>query len=207
MSGTSTSLLLIRHAQADQSSDDGGLTRAGVEQARVLADALGLGEGDALLSSPLRRAQKTAALLGPRHDVVDRLAEFEFGPDAPGMEEMMAERTDLAVWRPDDGFPGGETLRGFQERVSALLEELVRAYAGTRVAAVTHAGVIDAAVRWSFGLGPDDPWTAEAGLPNASVTEIERWPEGRRGGGAPVFTIVHRLGDVSHLRRELVTDL
>ena len=203
----SATLFLIRHAQADQGADDGGLTRRGEEQARALAAALGLREGDVLLSSPLRRARETAALLDRRHDVVEALAEFDFGPDAPGMEEMMAERSDLAVWRPDDGFRGGETLRAFQARVSALLDELVRANLGARVAGVTHAGVIDAAVRWAYGLGPEDAWTAEAGLPNASVTEIERWPRGRRPGGAPVFTIAHRVGDVSHLPRELVTEL
>ena len=47
----------------------------------------------------------------------------------------------------------------------------------------------------------------EASLPNASVTEIEHWPTGRRSGGAPRFTLVHRVGDVSHLPRELVTDI
>ena len=75
-----------------------------------------------------------------------------------------------------------------------------------RLVAVVHSGVMDAVVRWAFSLAPDVPWTTEVSVPNASVTELHHWPQGRHPTGAPRHTFVARLGDVSHLSPELVTD-
>jgi len=207
MSGQHARLLLVRHAQHVTSVSDGGLTKLGERQARALATVLRPGPGYELVSSPLRRAIVTAAALGPSVEVVQGLEEFHFGPEAPDTAKMVEERTDLTLWRPDHGFAGGETLGVFQARVSAIVTRLVADYRGGAVVAVTHAGVIDAALRWAYDLSPDSNWMTEASLPHASVTEIEHWPTGRRSGGAPRFTLVHRVGDVSHLPQELVTDI
>ena len=206
MSEPSTRLLLVRHAQADQAAADGGLTELGATQASAVRDALRVEQRDLVVASPLRRARETAAVLRSDAEVLDTLQEFDFGPAAPELREMTAGRTDLTIWRPDHGFPGGETLRAFKTRVAGTLEALVRDNPGRRVVAVTHAGVLDAAIRWGYGLSPEDDWLAEASLPNASVTELEHWRHGRSPGGAPRFTLVHRVGDVSHLAAGHVTD-
>jgi broad specificity phosphatase PhoE len=207
MSKTSARLVLVRHAQHDTAVDDGGLTTLGEEQAKALAATVRLGAADVVVSSPLRRATATAAVLTERFEIVAGLEEFDFGPDVPEAAEMLAERTDLTLWRPDHGRPGGETLRAFQARVSQTVAALVATNLGRRVVAVTHAGTIDAALRWAYALSADDDWVTEASLPNASVTEIEHWPEGRRPEGAPRFTLVHRIGDVSHLVPRQLTDI
>ncbi len=203
----SVRLLLVRHAQHDISIDDGQLTTLGWEQARALARAIPLRATDALTSSPSLRARATAGLFRSRFEILEGLEEFRFGVGATDIQERVAERTDLALWRADDGFPGGETLRAFHGRVTETLESLASGRFGTTVVAVTHAGFIDASLRWAYGLKADDDWLAEAELPNASITEIEHWNEGRHRDGAPRFSLVHRIGDVAHLPSKLVTEI
>ena len=207
MSESSARVLLVRHAQHKTSVGESGLTVLGERQAKALAAAIQRGPTDALVSSPMKRAMATAAAFGMTFDVVEGLQEFDFGPEAPDAATMVAERTDLTIWRADHGFAGGETLSEFQARISTTVEALVSGYPGGTIVAVTHAGVIDAALRWAYALAPDAAWVTEAVLPNASVTEVEHWPSGRRSGGAPRFTLVHRVGDASHLEPELVTEI
>jgi broad specificity phosphatase PhoE len=203
----STRIFLVRHAQSDASVNDGGLTELGLRQAKNLAVALGPTIREALLSSPLRRAVQTASAMNRLFSILDDLQEFRFGAAAPDTAEMVAERTDLTLWRSDHGFPGGETLGKFQGRVGRVLEKLVVEHPDGTVVAVTHSGFIDAALRWVYRVSSYADWTTEAVLPNASITEIEHWPSGRHPSGAPAFTLVHRVGDVSHLRAEEITDI
>lgn len=203
----STRLVLVRHAQHDTSVHDGPLTERGAQQASALAAWLQLGPSDPLVSSPSRRATDTAAALRASFDVIQSLEEFDFGSTAPATAEMVARRLDLTLWRADDGFPGGESLRAFQARVSRTVQDLVANHLGTSVVTVTHSGFIDAALRWAYDASPGDDWVTEAVLPNASVTEIEHRPSGTHAEGAPRFSLVYRLGDVSHLGAELVTEI
>lgn len=149
----------------------------------------------------------TAAVLGNSFAVLEGLEEFDFGSAAPRTAEMVAQRIDLTLWQADDCFPGGESLRTFQERVSKAMQQLVADHLGTTVVAVTHSGFIDAALRWAYDARPEDDWVTEAVLPNGSVTEVEHWPRGRHAEGAPRFSLVHRVGDVSLLLPELVTEI
>lgn len=204
---TSTRLVLVRHGQHDYTVEDGALTDLGRRQARVASAALALAPDDVLCASNLRRAIETAESFGHPYSVVDGLREFDFGPRAPVAEALINERADLTLWRASDGFGGGETIGSFQQRVNAALEELVLAYEGRRVIAVTHAGFVDAAIRWAYSIRPDEDWLTEAEIPNASITEFEHWLRGRHPAGAPRHTLVRRIGDVAHLGAELRTDI
>jgi len=106
---------------------------------------------------------------------------------------------------PEHRAPSGESLRDFQSRVQRALERLIAEPVVGRLIVVVHSGVIDAAIRWAFGLGPDDPWTTEVARGHASITELHPWPRGRRLVGAPRHTWLIRLGDVSHLSPDAVT--
>lgn len=119
----------------------------------------------------------------------------------------MVERADLDLWRPGDGPPGGETIGAFQARVNRTLSGIVAAHADQTVVCFTHAGVIDGALRWAFGLGEDDPWQTEAFAPSASLTELEVWPHGIRAGGASHHVTVRRVGDHRHLTGLEVTEI
>ena len=106
---------------------------------------------------------------------------------------------DLLAWHPDHAGTDGVTLAEFALRVAEFHDEIVARHPGQRVAIVSHAGTIEAALRWALGIGPRSPWQHEFDLPNASITEIEFWHNGRIVGGAPRLAMLNRIGDVRHM--------
>ena len=171
-----TNLLLVRHGQAlpfgsERYAFDPPLSA--LETATVIADRIGL-----------------------ETSVDGRLAEFQVDLDA---ETSPPGRPDLLAWHPDHAGTDGVTLAEFAQRVADFHEQIVERHPGQRVAVISHAGTIDAALRWALGIGPRTPWQHEFYLPNASITEIEYWPHGRVAGGAPRLAMFNRIGDVRHL--------
>ena len=173
----------------------------GRRQAATLAASLGSGPGlDAVYSSNLPRAVETAAAVAERLglEVVEdrRLAEFQVDMSRA---ESSDGRPDLLAWHPDHTGVDGESLAQFASRVAEFHDEIVGRHPGQRVAVICHAGTIDAALRWSLGISPRSPWQYEFEVQNASITEIEFWPQGRIRGGAPRYSVLKRIGDVGHL--------
>ncbi|MCY3918680.1 MAG: histidine phosphatase family protein [Chloroflexi bacterium] len=218
----SVRLLLIRHGQAGGPGLVYGptvaLTARGLEQASHIAAGLATRDVTRLVSSHYARARQTAEVsaqrLGHELDIDDRLGEIEMGDESEvSIAEIIQEQRYLRLWQPHHRHSErGETLAGFQERVSAALSEIVESGlaaadgATETVAIFTHGGTIAAAMRWAYGQMPHDDWLADVEIHNASITEIERWPLGRHPEGAPQHTALHRLNDVRHLPAELVTD-
>ena len=201
-----TTLFLVRHGQARAGDGSYGpdtpLSEMGVRQSEAVADALA---GDAaptmVYASPLPRALQTAEPMCRRLGLVvqidDRLAEFEFGVTTL---PAMGQRPDRLFWRPEQsGIEGGETLGAFAVRVAAFCDEVALRHVGERVAVVSHAGTIDATIRWALGLGPDSIWQHEFEVDNGSIVELEVWPRGRVSGGSPRYVSVRRVGDLAHL--------
>ena len=208
-----TTLVLVRHGQALPSDTgfygaDAPLSGLGRRQAAALAASLASGPAlDAIYSSNLPRALETAAAVAELLDlevlVDERLAEFDVDMT---VETPPNGRPDLLVWHPDHAGADGETLAQFGSRVREFHEEVVAKHPGQRIALICHEGTIQAALQWSLGMDPRSPWQHEFNeLRNASITEIEFWPEGRMAGGAPRFFVLKRIGDVGHLGN-LVTD-
>jgi broad specificity phosphatase PhoE len=162
-----TALLLIRHAESSwnaagrwQGHGDPPLSDRGRAQANALARELAREAIDVLVSSDLRRAAETAAILGQarglRPELNPRLRELDLG-DWAGLTRDQIERTagdalrrfeagDLEV-RPG----GGENLREIEQRAFSAVTELVDAHPGRRLAVVTHLGVIRALLGGSSG--------------------------------------------------------
>jgi broad specificity phosphatase PhoE len=198
-------LIVVRHGQQERPGSNGPLTQVGREQAAATASAINLVEGDRLAASTLLRAVETATAFGRAPEQFADLDEFRFGPTWTWARAD--DREDLVLWRPEDRTTGGESLREFQGRVQDVLTSLVSERPAGRLVLVVHSGVIDAVLRWAFGLGPDALWTTEAAVAHASITELHHWPRGRRRSGAPRHTFLVRLGDVNHLKPELITGL
>ena len=206
-------LILVRHGQAraahgSQMGRATPLSQLGRRQATALASELIAGEPiAAVYTSPLPRAMETAAALCERLGLTavtdDRLVEFELGVKTL---EAIQERPDLLIWRPEDKGADGESLRDFSARVATFCDEVVKRHLGERVAVVSHAGTIDATIRWSLGIAPDSPWQHEVDVANASITELDLWPRGRTAGGSPRYAVLRRVGDVAHLG-DLATEL
>ena len=201
-----TNLLLVRHGQRDSSRPrridlNPPLSALGRHQAAAVADALGAGPTlDAIYSSPLARARETATAiadrLGLETSVDARLAEFQVDLDA---ETSPPGRPDLLAWHPDHAGTDGVTLAEFAQRVADFHDEVVARHPGQRVAIVSHAGTIEATLRWALGIDPRSPWQHEFDVPIASITEIEYWPAGRIVNGAPRWAVLRRTGDARHL--------
>ena len=93
----------------------------------------------------------------------------------------------------------GESIGVFLARVAGTMPKLITRRPAARVIVCTHSDVIDATLRWARGLDPDREWMIQSVVQNASITELEVRP-GRS-------TLVCRVGDVSYLPPELVTDI
>ena len=215
----STRLVLVRHGQAGGAgipyTNEVPLTATGRRQAERTATAIALdGSGAgvaAIYSSPHRRALDSARALAARMQrepqVDDRLMEFRLGcEDTQSIDEIVEELRYLMLWRPHDRESDrGESLWQFQSRVSAFLDEASNACLGRSAVIFTHGGTIAAAMRWAYGLTPEHDWHSDVELFNASITEVEFWPNGRHALSAPYASVVHRLNDIRHLPADLVT--
>jgi broad specificity phosphatase PhoE len=209
----SVRLLLVRHGRVDPGARldaSTALDEVGRAQAAHVASMLAGTGVTRVFSSPLRRALETgevvAAGLGLEAEVDALLREFELGVEgATSYEEAQALRPDLVFWRPEHrAHPGAESLGDFQSRVTAMLTAMtLHALPDDVYVLVTHAGVIDAALRWAFGLTSTNAWFIEADVPHGSVTELEHWPRGRHEEGAPRYSVLRRLGDVGGIASEL----
>ncbi len=148
-------LLLVRHGQSTWNADgrwqgqaDPPLTPLGVEQAELAAHALE--PIDAVWSSDLQRAARTAEIIAHHHGLTPRVE--------PGLRERDAgEWTGLtrveieAAWpgmltrraRP----PGFETDQSLLGRLVPLLQKIGVEHDGQVVVTVTHGGIVRALER------------------------------------------------------------
>jgi alpha-ribazole phosphatase len=153
-------LILIRHAEPQEDargrcygSLDIGLSTAGREHARRLAERLARVEYEAVYSSPRVRARETADAIGLAHGlapVVDEgLRELDFGElEGRSYDEIAATDPELyRDWmeRPTTvSFPGGESFADLKARALAALDRVGADHEAALV--VTHGGVLRAGV-------------------------------------------------------------
>ncbi|MDQ1520423.1 MAG: 2,3-bisphosphoglycerate-dependent phosphoglycerate mutase, partial [Actinomycetota bacterium] len=158
-------LLLVRHAEPERVEAGRGvpanpsLTERGRVQADRLAEWLAGEKIDAVVSSPQQRAIETAAPIAAAHslqiDVVEGIVEFDVqADDYIPIEELKA--TNDPRWRAMvDGTWhdfGGEDPTVFRTRVLAAVDQLISTYAGQRVVAVCHGGVVNVALGAVLGI-------------------------------------------------------
>lgn len=197
-------LLLVRHGESTwnagrriQGQLDPPLSDRGLAQAQEVAERFGGHRLEALYTSDLVRARRTAELIGAvagLEPVAEPgLREIALGEwEGKTREELIDEYP--ALWErwsrePDwDIVPGGEGARPFAERVTATLERLRERHPSGDVLCVTHGGVIQVAVldvvgRASRGMFPFL-------IENCSLTVIQR--TARR-------TVVTAVNDTCHL--------
>jgi 2,3-bisphosphoglycerate-dependent phosphoglycerate mutase len=204
-----TQVLFIRHGETDwnrikriQGHIDIPLAATGIAQAAQLAQRL-LQESktdarlDAVYCSDLQRAQQTAKpfadALGLPLKLNEGLRERLYGDfQAHSGEEIRAKYpSEYADWQshnPDFEPPGGESQRAFSQRVLSVVEPIVAAHPGGRIAVVAHGGVLDCIYRFVRGLPLDVPrdWP----LLNSSINVVD-FESGQ--------TKVVCWGDVAHL--------
>ena len=198
--------ILVRHGETESNAagllhgrTDVPLNAVGQRQATQVADHLAsIGRIVALYASPLTRARATAdpisRSLGLTTTERVGLAEIDFGAieGLPAVEfatrypELFARLQNPTG--DDAGFPRGESILAFHERVHQSLRFLASEHRGERIVVVAHGGVIASGIAQLIGNGPA-AWSDYL-VRNCSVTRLT-W-DGERAE-------LHCLDDVSHL--------
>lgn len=167
-------LLLIRHASTDAVRRaafplDEPLDELGRAALASLDRRLGAGEA---LTSPALRARETVAALGLEARPEEMLCECDFGAWAGRTLAEIADESpgEAREWMLDPGARphGGESLTELLARVGSWLEGQRRL--DGRAIAVTHGGVIKAAVVHVLGAPPAAFWRID--VKPLSITEL-----------------------------------
>jgi len=160
-------VVLVRHGESTWNerrlvqgqNDDARLTPRGRRQAAEVAEDLRSRDFDVIVSSDLRRASETAAVIGSVLGLAvetDRaLRERNFGvAEGTSLDDLSAGVTGITrgVVTDDAVSPeGGETLRALLERAGEFLERRERVSPRQRLLVVTHGGTMRALQCWRDG--------------------------------------------------------
>ena len=197
-----TELILIRHGNAVRINGDyfhAPLTTLGQEQAAKTGQYFTAPQNhlDGFYSSPLRRTQETARIIGAK---IRQNAELR-----PGIQEvrftelpalMFLEILSITDLVEDylDARAGRPIRWPIEGRVSAVLLDIVARHPNQRVAVIAHAGVISAALSWYL---PEKRWRWwRTTVSNCSITRFK--VESNRGE-------LLAVNDIQHLSPTLIT--
>lgn len=193
-------ILLIRHAAHVELGRllsgrrrDVALSSDGIEQARIVADLLGVEPIAAVYSSPRERAYYTAREIAEPHGlkvtIANGLDEVDFG-DWTGLGFDQLEGDPLwNAWNEARGTarpPGGESMSEATSRAVATLEGLAAEHPDQLIAAVSHCDVIRGLLAHHLGLPLDNLLRFDIDPGSVSRIALGNW-------GARVISINERL--------------
>jgi broad specificity phosphatase PhoE len=197
-------LLLLRHGETAwnrerryQGWTDTPLSVTGLQQAQAAARELKEHTFAAVYSSPLQRAQATAAAIASHHGLEVQtdpaFKELGFG-DWEGLTLDEARARDTHIY---EGWartphlvspPGAETLPQVRERVLAGLERLLAGHKDEVICLVAHGIPVRILILEALGLGLDRIWSLYSAP--TGISELEFRDD---------WTAVHRMNTLVHL--------
>ncbi len=165
----STTILLVRHAAHDLLDQvlvgrmpGVQLSAEGIDAARRLARRLARQGVTRVHTSPRERAVETGRIIARTarvpFEISFALDEIDLGTWTGLSFEELSKEGSWAFWnmlRSIAHPPDGETMRQVQDRIVRYLERVHAAHRGGRIALVSHAEVIRAAVMHCQGLSLD----------------------------------------------------
>ncbi len=182
-------LFLLRHGETDwnregrmQGWSDVPMNKTGKKQAAERAELLAGEKIDAVYSSDLQRAAKTAEAIAERHglEVVETkaLRESWIG-ELEGMKhgESIAAHPDYYVEREKGNnkftmqYPGGESHEMLFKRVKKFIEKIKKKHNKETLIVVSHNGTQRALIGGLLGMKPEEFMKIES--PNNSIWEID----------------------------------
>ena len=200
-----THFILVRHGQTEWNKNerfrgraDIPLNETGVAQAQQVAARLVGEKIDAIYSSPLRRALRTAQPIAENHRLAVQPLDGLNDVDEGALEGLTIEeaRQDFPKvvddWLNAPGhvkFPKGESLKTVRIRVEKTLTDLAALHPDQTLVLVSHRVTSGVILCHVIGLDLDSYWNIE--LDNASMSRFET----RRGG-----YVVTLINDTNHLR-------
>lgn len=206
--GEPFALVLLRHGATELSGErrfsgaggpDPALTPLGREQSVAAAETLVLGEPiRAVVCSPLRRCQESAAIVADRLGlpvrVEDGWRECSFGAwdGLTAVEVARRWPREHREWSSSTAVapPGGESFDALGRRVLVSRDRLLARYPRARVLVVTHVGPITTVVATALGAAPEVVRRLDAAP--ASISETRWWADGASS--------VVSFGETGHLR-------
>ena len=202
--GEPTVTLLLRHGQTPRSvqkryagRSDVPLTDTGLRQAAAAAKRLASAGLDAIVTSPLQRAVRTAEEVAAATGIPvltdDGFREPDFG-DWEGLTfAAVRERwpAELTAWLADPAVapPGGESFAEVSERVTAALHRVLVGRERQRVLIVSHVTPIKMLVAAALLAPP--PALYRMHLDVAALCEIDWYADGP--------AVLRSFNDTAHL--------
>jgi len=202
---TATTTVLVRHGASVLSPErrfsgrgDVPLSPEGSAQAALVAARLVRRGGvHAVVTSPLRRARRTAeavaSALGLDLAIDDDLVETDFGDWEGHTFAEVRERwpAELDAWlaSPDVAPPGGESFTATTERVLRARDRLLAAHPERTVAVVAHVGPLKTLLRLALEAPPASMYRMHLDL--TGVSEVDWYADGP--------ATVRLLNDAHHL--------
>jgi probable phosphoglycerate mutase len=171
------------------------LNAYGKAQALALRNRLRSMEGvAAVVTSPLRRAQQTAAVIADPAParIVEGLAEIDFGSWEGLAYDDIVERwpTEFAAFCNDDtAAPGGESFSQLTRRTLRALGDIQSSYPGGTVVVVSHVTPIKALLCSALNAPREAMFRMH--LDTASISVIDYFDEG--------VSSLRLLNDTAHL--------
>ena len=189
-----TTILLVRHAAHDLLDrvlvgrmPGVPLSAEGIDEARRLARRLARQGITRVHTSPRQRAVETARIISRTAHVPFEISfgldEIDFGAWTGLPFEELSKDGSWVWWNMQRSLaapPDGETMRQVQDRIVRYLNRVRAAHTGGRIALVTHAEVIRAAVMHCQGLSLDA--YAEVQIAPAAVVALTIDEDGARIG-------------------------
>jgi alpha-ribazole phosphatase len=168
-----TELILVRHGETEwnignifRGRSDIELNETGLRQAELLAEYLSSTKIDAVYSSPLKRALKTAEILASYHNlqvnIAPGLTDFNFGKwQGLSHQEVKDSYPELyAKWinHPDQvKMPEGESLDDVKKRAMKVVTQVTTKHEGS-VVLVSHRVVNKVLICTLLGLDNSHFW-------------------------------------------------
>ncbi len=168
-----TEIILVRHGETEWNVEevfrgrvDIELNQTGTKQAELLAEYLSERKIDAIYSSPLKRAMKTAEIISGYHGLDVKIApgliDFDCGEwQGLSLQEVKDSYKDTyAEWasRPERvKIPGGESLNDVTQRAMKVVDDVIVKYGGA-VVLVAHRVVNKVLICALLGLNNSHFW-------------------------------------------------
>ena len=172
-------LILVRHGRTAankagqlQGRLDQDLDEVGQRQAIAVSDMVkAMGPVNEVVSSPLKRAQQTAAQFGMPVKTDERFLELSYGI-FEGVKHADVPSEVWTNWRKDFAYvpEGGESLEALDARVRSACVDLAERASESNVVVVSHVSPMKSAVAWALGVDIGISWTCH--LDHASVCRI-----------------------------------
>ena len=211
-----TRIILIRHGETAWNAErrlqghiDIVLNAEGERQAEALASALASERFDAIVSSDLQRAHRTASAVARLHNLPietdPALRERCYGAFEGLLYAEIEQRypAEFAAWQArdvDSAVPDGvrraETFRQFYQRANGAILAWADSHPGGTLALVAHGGVLECAYRAALDLSLETARTFK--VMNASINRFTV-KEGK--------LVLDSWGEVAHLRRGALDEL